>query len=379
MEVSFNKPVLTGHEAHALEQCLANNEFQGDKSFSNLCQKVLFTEFGFQHSLLTNSCTAALEMSCLLAGLEPDDEVILPSYTFVSTANAVVLRGATPVFVDIRKDTLNIDETLIESAITSRTKAIICVHYGGVGCEVDKLQELASKYGLILIEDAAQCIGAKYKNKYLGTFGDFGTLSFHETKNIHSGEGGALLIKDGAYFDQAQIIWQKGTDRKQFQLGKVSKYSWRSIGSSFYPNEMTAAFLHAQLMQHETITQTRLKRWNYYQKLISQFGIDKYLKTPNPPEHCKHNGHTFYLIFPDKKTRDTFMLFMRENAVEVATHYEPLHSSEYGSRVGKCGSALTNSSWVSDSLCRLPLHNYLSEKQQDYVCSLISKFCCEQS
>ena len=323
-------------------------------------------------SLLTHSCTAALEMSAILTGIEVGDEVIMPSYTFVSTANAFVLRGGVPVFVDIRPDTLNIDENCIEDAITERTKAIVVVHYAGVACEMDTISQIAQKYNLLLIEDNAQGIGSKYKAKPLGSFGHLGTLSFHETKNIISGEGGALLINTPEFVQRAEIIWEKGTNRSQFFRGEVDKYTWVDIGSSYLPSDLIAAFLCAQLEQLEDINHARMQIWQMYHRLLKPLEEANYLRRPVIPEYCQHNAHLYYILLKDAITRDKLLKYLKDNGVQATFHYVPLHNSLAGKKYGRVASNMNFTSELSERLLRLPL--WVGMERQDYVVSQIEKF-----
>jgi dTDP-4-amino-4,6-dideoxygalactose transaminase len=325
--------------------------------------------------LLTHSCTAALEMAAILIDIKPGDEVIMPSHTFVSTANAFVLRGAVPVFVDIREDKLNLDETLIEAAITHKTKAIVPVHYAGVACEMDAIMAIAKKHNLYVIEDAAQCIGATYKGKCLGTIGHFGTLSFHYTKNITSGLGGALLINDAQFIERAKIIWQKGTNREAFIEGEVDKYTWSDLGSSFMMPELSAALLSSQLEQLHEITEKRLSIWTQYYdglKILEENGL---IHLPGIPEDCQHNGHIFYLICKSQKQRSSLMSYLKVNAIQTTFHYIPLHSSPAGKAYSRVHGDMTNTNHLADCLVRLPLHyDLLPEQAQEVIDEVTNYF-----
>ncbi len=362
MLIPFNKPYMTGKELWLIAQAHSNGHLSGDGSFTKLCHTWLENKTGAAKALLTHSCTAALEMAAILADLGPGDEVIMPSYTFVSTANAFVLRGAVPVFVDVRADTLNIDEHLIEAAITSRTKAICVVHYAGVACEMDSILEIASRHGLLVIEDAAQAIMSTYKGRPLGTIGDLGTLSFHETKNIVSGEGGALLCRDLNLAERAEIIREKGTNRSLFFRGQVDKYTWVDVGSSFLPGEITAAFLKAQMDEADYITQQRLAIWAQYHNWAEPHERAGRLRRPIVPTHCGHNAHMYYLLLPSLEHRTRFISAMKQAGVGTVFHYIPLHSSPAGLRFSRGNGTLDVTANISDRLVRLPLWVGLGEQ-----------------
>lgn len=362
MLIPFNKPYMTGKELWLIAQAHSNGHLSGDGSFTKLCHTWLENKTGAAKALLTHSCTAALEMAAILADLGPGDEVIMPSYTFVSTANAFVLRGAVPVFVDVRADTLNIDERLIEAAITSRTKAICVVHYAGVACEMDSILEIASRHGLLVIEDAAQAIMSTYKGRPLGTIGDLGTLSFHETKNIVSGEGGALLCRDLNLAERAEIIREKGTNRSLFFRGQVDKYTWVDVGSSFLPGEITAAFLKAQMDEADYITQQRLAIWAQYHNWAEPHERAGRLRRPIVPTHCGHNAHMYYLLLPSLEHRTRFISAMKQAGVGTVFHYIPLHSSPAGLRFSRGNGTLDVTANISDRLVRLPLWVGLGEQ-----------------
>lgn len=362
MLIPFNKPYMTGKELWLIAQAHSNGHLSGDGAFTKLCHTWLENKTGAAKALLTHSCTAALEMAAILADLKPGDEVIMPSYTFVSTANAFVLRGAVPVFVDVRADTLNIDERLIEAAITSRTKAICVVHYAGVACEMDSILEIASRHGLLVIEDAAQAIMSTYKGRPLGTIGDLGTLSFHETKNIVSGEGGALLCRDLNLAERAEIIREKGTNRSLFFRGQVDKYTWVDVGSSFLPGEITAAFLKAQMDEADYITQQRLAIWAQYHNWAEPHERAGRLRRPIVPTHCGHNAHMYYLLLPSLEHRTRFISAMKQAGVGTVFHYIPLHSSPAGLRFSRGNGTLDVTANISDRLVRLPLWVGLGEQ-----------------
>lgn len=327
--IPFNRPYLTGKELYYIRQAHQRAQLAGDGYFTKKCQHWLEKNLGTKKAFLTHSCTSALEMAAILADIKPGDEVIMPSYTFVSTANAFVLRGGVPVFVDIRPDTLNIDENLIEKAITRKTKVIVPVHYAGVGCEMDTILKIAHKHRLLVIEDAAHGVKATYKGRELGTMGDFGALSFHETKNIISGEGGALLINNPKFIKRAEIVWQKGTDRSRFLRGEVDKYTWQDIGSSFLPGELVAAFLWAQLGKASEITKKRLEIWNYYHKGLKNLEESGRLRRPIVPKYCKHNAHIYYIILQSPREFISLKKHLNKNKIQALSHYSPLHKSKF--------------------------------------------------
>lgn len=352
---------MTGQEQNYIAQAYANGHLSGDGPFTKQCHAWLENNIGSHKALLTHSCTAALEMSALLLDLEPGDEIIMPSFTFVSTANAFVLRGAIPVFVDVRKDTLNLDERLIEEAITPKTKAICVVHYAGVSCEMDEILEVARRHGLRVIEDAAQGILSSYKGLPLGGIGDLGALSFHETKNVISGEGGALLCRDQEMAERAEIIREKGTNRSRFFRGQVDKYTWVDYGSSFLPSEVTAAFLKAQLDHSDSITERRLQLWEQYYIWAEEHEKAGRLQRPFVPPHCKHNAHMFYLLLPNLDARTQFISQLREQNIQAVFHYIPLHSAPAGVKHGRAHGTLNNTDRISDTLVRMPLWIGLEE------------------
>ncbi|ALN62945.1 TDP-4-keto-6-deoxy-D-glucose transaminase family protein [Lysobacter antibioticus] len=361
MTIPFNKPFMTGRELSNIAQAHMNGHLSGDGFFTKQCHRWLETHSRAQRALLTHSCTAALEMAALLIDLEPGDEVILPSFTFVSTANAFVLRGAVPVFLDIRADTLNIDERLIEAAITPRTKAICVVHYAGVSCEMDTILEIAARHNLRVIEDAAQGIYSTYKGRPLGAIGELGALSFHETKNIISGEGGALLIRDEALAERAEVIREKGTNRSKFFRGQVDKYTWVDVGSSYLPSELIAAFLAAQIDEGETITRNRLAIWDRYHAWAEKYEVRGLLRRPIVPAHCTHNAHMYYLLMPDLERRTRFIAKMKESGISTVFHYIPLHSAPAGKRYGRHAGDMAITDSTSERLVRLPLWVGLEE------------------
>jgi dTDP-4-amino-4,6-dideoxygalactose transaminase len=352
--IPFNRPFLTGHELTYIQQAAAAGQLAGNGRFTARCQTWLEERLGVGRALLTHSCTAALEMAALLIDLQPGDEVVMPSFTFVSTANAVVLRGARPVFVDIRPDTLNIDDDQIEAAITPRTKAIVVVHYAGVGCEMNRIMEIANRRGLVVIEDTAHGLLSRYEGRFLGSFGHLATLSFHETKNVISGEGGALLINDPQYIERAEILWEKGTNRSKFFRGQVDKYTWVDLGSSFLPGELTAAFLWAQLERAEHITAARLEVWRQYQDAsapLTALGV----RTPATPAHCEHNAHLFYVLLHRQVRQADVLRELNARGVNAVFHFVPLHSSPAGLRYGRTAGSMTVTDDYSDRIVRLPL------------------------
>lgn len=377
--ISFNRPYMTGKELHYISQSHLNGQLAGDGPFTKYCHSWLEENTESAKVLLTNSCTAALEMSALLLDIQPGDEVIMPSYTFVSTANAFVLRGAIPVFIDIREDTLNLDEKLIEQAITAKTKAIVPVHYAGVACEMDSIMLTARKYGITVVEDAAQGVMAKYKGKALGSIGDLGAYSFHETKNVISGEGGALLVNQTALVQQAEIIREKGTDRSRFFRGEVDKYTWQSVGSSFLPGELTAAFLWAQLEDAESITEKRMLAWNYYHEKFFDLEIKGLLRRPIVPTDCQHNAHMYYILIPEAARRQSILDGLKAQNINAVFHYVPLHSSPTGRKFGSVRGSIQNTESLSERLIRLPLWIGISQQQQDIVINTLSLLLSKSS
>lgn len=353
--IPFNKPYMTGRELGHIALAHANGHLSGDGAFTKRCHAWLEEHTHAARALLTHSCTAALEMSALLLDLQPGDEVILPSYTFVSTASAFALRGAVPVFVDIREDTLNIDERLIEAAIGPRTKAICVVHYAGVACEMDVIMDIANRHGIKVVEDAAQAIMSTYNGRPLGTIGDYGALSFHETKNIISGEGGALLCRDHEAGERAEIIREKGTNRSRFFRGQVDKYTWVDIGSSFLPGEITAAFLMAQIEEADEITLRRLAIWDRYHAWAAQHELAGRLRRPIVPSNRTHNAHMYYLLLPSLEHRTRFIKNMKEQSVQTVFHYVPLHSAPAGQAYCRTSSEMPVTDSISERLVRMPL------------------------
>ena len=370
--IPFNRPYMTGRELSYIAQAHTNGHLAGDGMFTKKCHAWLEARTGAHKALLAHSCTAALEMAAILADIQPGDEVIMPSYTFVSTANAFVLRGGVPVFVDIRPDTLNIDETRIEAAITPRTKAIVPVHYAGVACEMDTIMTIAKGHNLLVIEDAAQGIMSTYKGKPLGSIGHMGTYSFHETKNIISGEGGALLINDERFSERAEIIREKGTNRGQFFRGQVDKYTWVDIGSSYLPGEVIAAFLWAQMEEAQSITQKRMDIWQKYHEALVPLENAGKLRRPIVPDVCQHNAHMYYILLESLGKRTEVIAQLKKQGVNSVFHYVPLHSAPAGKKYGRASGELRHTDNLSDRLLRLPLWNGL-DGAQDFVISELQK------
>jgi dTDP-4-amino-4,6-dideoxygalactose transaminase len=365
--ISFNWPYMTGKELYYIAEAHFNGRLAGDGPFTKRCHSWLEANTGCLRALLTHSCTAALEMAALLFELKPGDEVIMPSYTFVSTANAFVLRGAVPVFVDVREDTLNIDESLIESAVTPLTRVIVPVHYAGVGCEMNTIMEIASRYGLKVVEDAAQGLMATYRGRVLGSIGHLGAYSFHETKNVISGEGGALLVNVAELVEQAEIRREKGTDRSRFFRGEVDKYTWQEAGSSYLPGELIAAFLWAQLEAAEDITEKRMKSWARYHELLQPLESAGYLRRPIVPEECRHSAHMYYVLLAPDLDRQRILDELNRRQINAIHHYVPLHSSPAGLRYCRTHGELPVTGSVFQRLIRLPLWMGISEQQQNRV------------
>jgi dTDP-4-amino-4,6-dideoxygalactose transaminase len=372
--ISFNKPHLTGKELHYISEAHALGQLSGDGPFTKRCNAWLEQQTGCTKALLTNSCTAALEMSAMLADISPGDEILMPSYTFSSTANAFVLRGGTPVFVDIRPDTLNIDETKIEAAITPKTRAIVPVHYAGVSCEMDAIMDIADRHHLLVIEDAAQGVGSEYKGKPLGSIGHLGCLSFHETKNIIAGEGGALLINDERFVERAEVIREKGTNRSKFFRGEVDKYTWVDVGSSYLPGEIVAAFLWAQMEDAKRITDKRLAIWNTYDAGLDGLAREGDLRLPVVPSSCKNNAHMFYVLFSDLAVRTQAIDYFKQRDITTVFHYVPLHSSPAGLRFGRTDGDMSVTDDTSDRLLRLPLYYDMTEADTGRVIETLISF-----
>lgn len=373
-KIPFNWPYMTGREKDYIAQAHAQGTLAGDGPFTKRCHEWLERATGASKALLTHSCTAALEMAALLLDIEPGDEVILPSFTFVSTANAFVLRGAVPVFVDIRADTLNLDERLVEAAITPRTRAIVPVHYAGVACEMDTLLAIAARHGLKIVEDAAQGVMASYRGRPLGAIGDLGAFSFHETKNVICGEGGALLVRDPGMALRAEVIREKGTDRSRFFRGEVDKYTWQEVGSSFLPGELSAAFLWAQLEQAKEITNTRLATWQRYWQLLEPLAASGLLRRPIVPAECVHNAHMFYVLLHPELDRQRVLAEFRRRNIGAVFHYVPLHDAPAGRRHGRVHGELAVTTSSAERLVRLPLWVGLTAEQQERVVDVLRSF-----
>jgi dTDP-4-amino-4,6-dideoxygalactose transaminase len=367
MSIPFNKPYMTGKELWNIAQAHAAGHLAGDGAFTKKCNAWIEETTGCHKALLTHSCTAALEMIALLADIVPGDEIIMPSFTFVSTANAFVLRGGVPVFVDIRPDTLNIDETKVEAAITERTKAIMVVHYAGVACDMDSIMAIGERHRLLVVEDAAQGLMSTYKGRPLGSIGHLGAISFHETKNVIAGEGGALLVNDRRFRDRAEIVREKGTNRSQFYRGQVDKYSWVDVGSSFLPGEITAAFLYAQMEEAEEITKRRLNLWATYHQWFVALEKEGKVRRPVVPGECRHNGHMYYLLLPSLAKRSDFIAELKAKDIQSVFHYVPLHSSPVGRKVGRPHGDMTNTDALSERLVRLPMWLGLEGQQVEVI------------
>lgn len=372
MKIPFNKPYMTGKELFYIAEAHFGHKLAGDGPFTQKCSLWLEEKTGAKKVLLTHSCTAALEMAALLLDIQPGDEVIMPSYTFVSSANAFVLRGGVPVFVDIREDTLNLDERLIEAAITPRTKAIVPVHYAGVACEMDTIMDIAHRHELKVVEDAAQGVMSSYKGRALGSIGDLGTFSFHETKNVISGEGGALLVNAADLALRAEIIREKGTDRSRFYRGEVDKYTWQEVGSSFLPGELVAAFLFAQLEEAQAITTKRMASWNHYNATLAPLAAKGLLRRPVIPESCQHNAHMYYVLLAPEIDRQAVLGELKRNEIYSVFHYVPLHSSPAGRRYGRMHGSLEVTNRQSERLIRLPLWVGLTEDQQARIVDVLT-------
>jgi dTDP-4-amino-4,6-dideoxygalactose transaminase len=372
--IPFNKPFLAGKELYYIAQSVLSGKIAGDGVFTKKCQALMQEKFKAAKICLTHSCTAALEMAAILTGVGPGDEVIMPSFTFVSTANAFYIRGAKISFVDIQKDTLNIDVSKIEKAITGKTKVIVPVHYAGIGCEMDQIMDIAAKHNLYVVEDAAQGVNAKYKGSYLGTIGDIGTYSFHETKNYISGEGGAIVINNKKFFERAEIIREKGTDRSRFFRGEVDKYSWVDVGSSFLPSDILAAFLYAQLENMEQINLRRGALFDYYYKALIPLVNDRKLRLPYVSSECQSNGHLFYIILNNEKTRDSLMQFLKLKGILAVFHYYPLHLSKIGRSMGYSDGQFPVTESMSSRLLRLPFYHDITNEELDQVVSGIHEY-----
>ena len=372
--INFNVPPYVETAAAYIQECVKNQKICGDGAYTAKCSRWIEEHTGTAKCLLTTSCTHATEMAALLTRVQAGDEVIMPSYTFVSTANAFVLRGATPVFVDIRPDTMNIDETKIEAAITEKTKGIVPVHYAGVACEMDTIMDIAKRHNLWVVEDAAQGVMASYKGRALGTIGDFGCFSFHETKNYSMGEGGALLIRDGKYVEDAEIIREKGTNRSKYFRGQIDKYTWVDFGSSYLPSDMNAAYLYAQLEIAEKINDARIACWNrYYEKLTTLADAGK-LELPIVPEGCTHNAHMFYVKTKDLEEREALIKHLKQNEILAVFHYIPLHIAPAGQTYGRFHGEDVYTTRESERLLRLPMYYGLSLETVDHICGKVAEF-----
>ncbi len=374
IKVDFNRPITVGNEFEYMRQAVENAHISGDGPFTKKCHAFLERELGVPKALLTTSCTHALEMSALLLDIQPGDEVIIPDFTFVSTVNAFVLRGAKPVFLDVRPDTLNLDESKLEAAITPRTKAVVPVHYAGVGCEMDKILAVAYQHNIAVIEDNAHGLFGKYRGKYLGTFGSLASQSFHETKNFSCGEGGALLINDPALAERAEIIREKGTNRSRFFRGQVDKYTWVDIGSSYLPSDILAAFLYAQFEQREKIQTHRKQVWEMYAVGLKDWAAAHDVRLPYVPEDCEQAYHMFYMLLPDLELRQKLIMYLRERGIYSVFHYLPLHLSDMGRGFGGREGDCPVTERISDQLIRLPFHNALTSNDQEMVIEAIREF-----
>jgi len=372
--INFNVPPFTGKEIEYIKECVDNQKICGDGKYTKLCNSWLEEKTGVNKALLTTSCTHATEMAALLADIQPGDEVIMPSYTFVSTADAFVLRGAKAVFIDIRPDTMNMDEKLIENAITEKTKAIVPVHYAGVGCEMDTIMDIAKRNNLIVIEDAAQGIMSTYKGKSLGSIGDFGCYSFHETKNYSMGEGGAILLKDEKYVENAEIIREKGTDRSKYYRGQVDKYRWIEYGSSYLPSDMNAAYLYAQLEMADEINAYRLNIWNTYYEGLKDLKDAGIIELPYIPDECEHNAHMFYIKAKDYDERTNLIAYLKDKEILSVFHYIPLHTAPAGIKYGEFRGEDKFTTKESERLTRLPLYYGLTKEQNYYIIDAVRSF-----
>ena len=372
--IDFNRPAFTGKELEYIQDAINKGMLCGDGEYTKKCAEWMEERFKISHVMLTTSCTHALEMAAFLSDIQPGDEVIMPSYTFVSTADAFVLRGARIVFVDIRPDTMNINEKLIEQAITDRTKVIVPVHYAGVACEMDTIMEIAQKHGLKVVEDAAQGVDAYYKGKALGTIGDFGCYSFHETKNYTMGEGGALVFDEDKYQEKAEILREKGTDRSKFFRGQVDKYRWMDYGSSYLPSELNAAYLYAQLEQHKKITAKRMQIYDYYNRNLKPLATEGKIEQPVVPKECEHNAHMYYIKVRDITVRTRLLKYLRENGVCSVFHYVPLHSAPAGLKFGRFAGEDIYTTRESERLLRLPMFYNLDMENVKRVVDVISSF-----
>ena len=374
MHIPFNRPFVSGKEFEFIQQAIASWKLSGDGAFTQKCHALLESELGIHKALLTTSCTHALEMAALLLDIKPGDEVVIPSFTFVSMVNAFVLRGARPVFIDIRPDTLNLDETKLESLITSRTRAVVVVHYAGVACDMDPILQVAGRHAIPVVEDNAHGLFGKYKGRYLGTLGCLATQSFHETKNFSCGEGGALLINDPQYVERAEIIREKGTDRSRFFRGQVDKYTWMDVGSSYLPSEILAAFLYAQLEARDNIQARRRQIWEYYDDHLREWAADFGIQLPFVPSDCEQSFHMYYLLLPTAEKRQRLIRHLDAADINSVFHYQPLHLSSMGRKFGGKEGQCPVSEDMSDRLLRLPFYTRLSESDQSRVVSALKDF-----
>ena len=372
--IDFNIPPFTGKELEYMQQAIKNKKICGDGAFTKKCSRWMEEKFQVNHALLTTSCTHALEMAAVLTQVKPGDEVILPSYTFVSTADAFVQRGASLVFVDIRPETMNLDERLSEDAITEKTKVIVPVHYAGVGCAMDEIMEIAARHHLMVVEDAAQGVYAYYKGRALGTIGDFGCYSFHETKNYSMGEGGALVFQNNDYLERAEIVREKGTDRSKFFRGQVDKYRWMDYGSSYLPSDLNAAYLWAQLEMAEKIREDRLESWNYYHEELRSLADAGYIEQPFIPDYAEHNAHMYYIKTKDLETRGRLIDFLAKREIHTVFHYVPLHSAPAGQKFGRFHGEDKYTTKESERLLRLPMYYQLKEEDQEQVVKAVKEF-----
>ena len=372
--IDFNIPPFTGKELEYMQQAIKNKKICGDGEFTKKCSRWMEEKFQANHVLLTTSCTHALEMAAVLTQVKPGDEVILPSYTFVSTADAFVQRGATLVFVDIRPESINLDERLLEDAITEKTKVIVPVHYAGVGCAMDEIMEIAARHHLMVVEDAAQGVYAYYKGRALGTIGDFGCYSFHETKNYSMGEGGALVFQNNDYLERAEIVREKGTDRSKFFRGQVDKYRWMDYGSSYLPSDLNAAYLWAQLEMAEKIREDRLESWNYYHEELRSLADAGYIEQPFIPDYAEHNAHMYYIKTKDLETRGRLIDFLAKREIHTVFHYVPLHSAPAGQKFGRFHGEDKYTTKESERLLRLPMYYQLKEEDQEQVVKAVKEF-----
>lgn len=375
-QIPFNRPCIVGKELYNIAQAILSGYSAGDGNFTRRCHALLEAQMGVPKALLTTSCTHALEMAALLLEIQPGDEVIIPDFTFVSTVNAFVLRGARPVFIDIRPDTLNLDETQLERLITPQTRAIVPVHYAGVGCEMDAIMEIADRHNVAVVEDNAHGLFGKYKGKNLGTFGALATQSFHETKNFTCGEGGALIINDPSLIERAEVVREKGTNRSRFFRGQVDKYTWVDLGSSYLPSDILAAYLFAQLEAREEIQTRRIRIWRTYEETLGDWAAANGVRMPIVPDHCEHPSHMFYLLLPSLEHRQGLIDHLKAHSILSVFHYLPLHMSEMGRKFGGRPGECPVTEDVSDRLVRLPFFNDLSEADQDRVCAAVTAYHC---